>query len=120
MVDDRLLNHCKKFSLRNSHQGQDLWYFCLSSQKRPGHYSVSIDQVVTDNTPSKFQGQGSGTLGDYPVFTPYSTESNVMHKAVSNSDVMVDELCKSPKCLFFFPIEASSELNHLHFFLCFF
>lgn len=79
-----------------------------------------VDQVLTNNTPSKFQGQGSGTLGDCPVFIPYSIESNVMGKAVSNSDVMVDELCKSPKCLFFFPIEAYSELNHLHFLLCFF
>lgn len=39
-----------------------------------------------------------------------------MDGAVSNSDVRVDELCKPPKCLFFFPTEAHSELSCLHFF----
>lgn len=39
-----------------------------------------------------------------------------MDRAVSNSDARVDELCKPPKCLFFFPTEAHSELSCLHFF----
>lgn len=55
-------------------------------------------------------------VSDFTIFIPHSTESNAMDRAVSNSDVMVDELCKPPKCLFFFPTEAHSELSCLHFF----
>lgn len=55
-------------------------------------------------------------MTDHTIFIPHSVDSSAMDRAVSNSDVMVGELCKPPKCLFFFPTEAHPELNGLHFF----
>lgn len=80
MVGDRLVNHCKTFSLRNSHQGQALWYFCLL-RKDLAITVYQADQAVTDNLPRSEAEALAHWVADCTIFTPHSVESNAVDRA---------------------------------------